>query len=65
MSTDCSDQATTYDPAERAAAKQASRDADEQALESGEKTREQLRRENGHFSSLRLRVNMAGAIRLA
>jgi hypothetical protein len=49
----------------RAAEKQASRDADELALESGEKTRDQLRRENGHFSSLRFRVNPAGARRLA
>ena len=49
----------------RAAAKQASRDADERALESGEKTREQLRRENGHFSFIGLRIKLAEAARLA
>jgi hypothetical protein len=50
---------------ERAKEKQASRDADEQALASGEKTREQLRQENGLVSSLRFRVNMADAEKLA
>ncbi len=50
----------TYDPAERAKEKQASRDRDEAALASGEKTREQLRRENGHFSFVGLRVDLAG-----
>ncbi len=39
-----------YDPAERAREKAASREADERALASGEKTREQLRKENGSFA---------------
>jgi hypothetical protein len=34
---------------ERAAQKQRARDADERAIASGEKTREQLRLENSHF----------------
>lgn len=37
------------DPADREAQKQASRDADAQALADGSKTREQLREENSHF----------------
>lgn len=36
-----------FDPEARAAEKQASRDVDEAALASGEKSREDLRRENG------------------
>jgi hypothetical protein len=39
-----------YDPIARAAEKQASRDADAAALASGEKTVEQLRKENGAFA---------------
>lgn len=35
---------------ERARAKQRSREADERALASGEKSREQLQKENGAFS---------------
>ncbi|MEZ4297218.1 MAG: hypothetical protein R3B70_19795 [Polyangiaceae bacterium] len=54
-----------YDPQERAREKQESREGDERALASGEKTQEDLRRENGHFSSLRVRVNYAGAKSLA
>ncbi len=50
----------TYDPTERAKEKQASRDRDEAALASGEKTQEQLRRENGHFSFVGLRMDLAG-----
>lgn len=44
---------TGFDSAEfsaRAAEKQASRDADARALETGEKTREQLRQENNMFA---------------
>lgn len=55
----------SIDPDERAREKQKSRDEDEQALASGEKTQEQLRRENGHFSFLRVRINYAGARSLA
>lgn len=39
----------TYDPRERAAEKQRSREADARALATGTKTREDLRRENSHF----------------
>jgi hypothetical protein len=43
-------EAEAFDPAERAAEKQASRDDDARALASGAKSREQLRRENSMFS---------------
>jgi hypothetical protein len=39
-----------FDPAKRAAEKQASREDDARALASGAKSREQLRRENSMFS---------------
>jgi hypothetical protein len=39
-----------YDPAERARQKQASRDEDERALAAGEKTMDDLRRENTIFA---------------
>lgn len=55
----------SYDPDERAREKQASRERDERDLATGEKTQEQLRHENGHFSSLRVRINYAGAKSLA
>lgn len=55
----------SIDPDERAREKQESRDEDERTLASGEKTQEQLRRENGHFSFLRVRINYAGARSLA
>jgi hypothetical protein len=54
-----------YDFDERAREKQESRERDERAVASGEKTQEELRRENGHFSSLRVRINYAGAKSLA
>lgn len=57
--------AETYDPAERAREKQASREEDERALAAGEKTREQLHRENAAFAGLKVRVNFAGAKKLA
>lgn len=50
-----------YDPLERAKEKQASRDQDEKDLESGAKTRDQLRRENGIFYGLKVRINFEGA----
>lgn len=42
--------ADDYDPRQRALEKQRSREADVQALASGEKTRDQLRDENGAFA---------------
>lgn len=48
----------TFDPAERAREKQASRDEDARALASGEKTVEQLRRENSAFAFPRDRVRL-------
>lgn len=53
----------TYDPRARAAEKAAAREADVRALASGEKTREQLRAENGAFSfpPERVRVDFSGA----
>ena len=56
---------TTYDPAERAREKQASRDQDAADLASGAKTREQLHAENAALAGLRVRVDYAGAKRLA
>ncbi len=41
--------------------KQDSRDADARALASGEKSREQLRRENGAFSGLNVEIDFDGA----
>ena len=46
----------TFDPAERAREKQASRDADARALASGEKSRAQLKAENGAFAFPRARI---------
>lgn len=50
-----------FDPRERAAQKQASRDADEVALASGAKSPADLRRENAAFGGARLRPNFAAA----
>jgi len=50
-----------FDPRARAAEKQASREADEAALASGEKSRDDLRRENGAFALLRVRPDFAAA----
>jgi len=44
---------------DRAKEKQASRDEDARALASGEKTREQLNRENGAFCFPRERIRIA------
>lgn len=46
----------TFNPAQRAREKQASRDADARALASGEKTVEQLRAENASFAFPRARI---------
>jgi hypothetical protein len=51
----------SYDPNERAQEKQASRDDDQRALDSGAKSREDLRQENGSFAFPYVRVNLAGA----
>ena len=45
----------------RASEKQTSREEDARALASGEKSREQLRRENGHFAFASVRVSLRGA----
>ncbi len=52
-----------FDPAELWAEKQRSRDEDRRALESGEKTIEQLREENGALARVlaRGRVNLAAS----
>jgi hypothetical protein len=49
------------DDAKRAREKQVSRDEDARALASEEKSREQLRRENGHFAFASVRVSLRGA----
>ena len=54
----------TYDPAERAREKQASRDQDEADLASGRKTEELLRRENSWLGGVRLRVDLVGSQKL-
>jgi hypothetical protein len=43
---------------ERLAAKQAAREADQRALETGEKTREQLQAENGWVRAARIRWDL-------
>jgi hypothetical protein len=48
------------DPEERRREKQRSRDEDARALASGEKSREQLQRENGHFSFPNARISLRG-----
>lgn len=48
----------TFDPKQRAAEKQASRDEDARALASGEKTVADLRRENSAFAFPRDRVRL-------
>jgi hypothetical protein len=49
------------DPKERAREKKRSRDEDARALAAGEKSRDELRRENGHFAFPRVRVSLRGA----
>jgi hypothetical protein len=48
---------------ERAQEKALSRQADEQALSHGEKSVEQLRRENGHFAGMKVRVDFKPTFR--
>jgi hypothetical protein len=50
-----------FDPLERAREKQASREEDARALAAGEKTREQLKRENGHFVFPRVEISARGS----
>jgi hypothetical protein len=50
-----------FSPEERAREKQRSRDEDARALASGEKSRDDLRRENGHFAFPNVRVSLRGA----
>ena len=50
-----------FDPKERAREKQRSRDEDARALASSNKSREQLRRENGHFMFPNVRISARGA----
>jgi len=50
-----------FDPKERAREKQLSREEDARALASGEKSREQLQRENGHFVFPNVRISARGA----
>lgn len=47
-----------FDPEERAREKQASRDEDARALASGEKSREQLKKENSAFAFPRERLRI-------
>jgi hypothetical protein len=49
------------DPEERAREKQRSREEDARALASGNKSREELRRENGHFAFPNVRVSARGS----
>lgn len=50
-----------FDPKERAREKQRCREEDARALASGEKSREQLQRENGHFVFPNVRISARGA----
>jgi hypothetical protein len=45
----------------RALEKHLSREADARALASGDKERDQLRRENGHFAGRKVQVDFKGA----
>ena len=49
------------DAKERAREKQRSRDEDARALASGEKSREELQRENGHLSFPNARISLRGS----
>jgi hypothetical protein len=50
-----------FDPKERTREKQRSRDEDARALACGENSREQLRRENGHFVFSNVRISLRGS----
>lgn len=53
-----------FDPKDRVREKQASREEDERALASGEKTREDLKRENGIFHGLKFRMDLSAVEKL-
>lgn len=55
------DRSRPFNSTERAAEKQASRDEDAAALKSGEKSSEELRRENAAFAFPRLRMSLRNA----
>ena len=55
------DYADKFDPAERRREKEISRESDERALASGEKSPRDLQRENGHFAGLNVRINLGRA----
>jgi hypothetical protein len=50
-----------FNPKERAREKQRSREEDARALASGEKSPEDLQRENGHFSFPNARISLRGS----
>jgi hypothetical protein len=52
---------TDYNYVQRMREKQESRDEDDRRLTSGEVTREQLRRENGHFAFPNVVINFKSA----
>ena len=52
-----------FDPKKRAQEKRESRERDDQALASGEKTREQLLLENSPFVHLRVRPNYLAVLK--
>lgn len=54
-----------FDPSVRAEEKRRSREEDELALQRGEKTRDDLRRENGLFAFVHVRIDLDGAESLA
>jgi hypothetical protein len=51
-----------YDPAERAAEKQRSRDQDAEDLRTGRKTAEQLNQENGAFNFPNVRIHYGSGV---
>jgi hypothetical protein len=55
------DEPERFDPKERAREKQRSRDEDARALASGEKSAQELQRENGHFSFPNARISARGS----
>lgn len=54
-----------FDPGVRAEEKRRSREEDELALQRGEKTQDELRRENGLFVFAHVRIDLEGAEALA
>lgn len=54
-----------FDPTARDEEKRRSREEDELALQRGDKTRDELRRENGLFAFVHVRIDLDGAEELA